>query len=83
MEQRLKTQWWTEKDMTIWLVQIQSLGLTVLTRLDTESDFGIAIVGFSCECGGTGRHARLKILFVYSSVGSIPTIRIMLLSFSG
>lgn len=36
-----------------------------------------------CECGGTGRHARLKILFVYSSVGSIPTIRILLLSFSG
>lgn len=69
--------------MTIRLVRIQSPVLTVLTCLDTESDFGIIIVGFSCECGGTGRHARLKILFDFSSVGSIPTIRIMLLSFSG
>lgn len=69
--------------MTIRLVRIQSPVLPVLTRLDTESNFGIIMVGLSCECGGTGRHARLKILFDSSSVGSIPTIRIMLLSFSG
>ena len=28
-----------------------------------------------CGRGGTGRHARLKILFLYRSVGSIPTVR--------
>lgn len=29
---------------------------------------------FQCPHGGTGRRARLKILFPYGSVGSIPTV---------
>ena len=32
-------------------------------------------LSFRCGRGGIGRHARLKILFLYRSAGSIPAAR--------